>query len=167
VREARQRLDLPRTVHRSHLRGLRDGNDARLHVMLVADAVNRGLHPARRQLPVGRRDGNQLAARPGLGGPALVHLDVRCVRANHRVMRLRQRLEAEHVRGRAVEHREDRRAGSEMFPEAERRGAGEGIVAVADHVAAVDGRNRVKHLGMYARVVVAREAAAGSHGGTL
>jgi hypothetical protein len=82
-------------------------------------------------------------------------------------MRFRQRLETEHVRGRAVEHREDLRTGPEMLAKAAGGGTRAGIVAIAHDVPAVDGRDRVKHLGMDARVIVARESSAGVHGGTL
>ena len=54
-----------------------------------------------------------------------------------------------------------------MLAKAADGGASVGVVAIADDVPAIGGSNGVKHLGMYARVVVAREAAAEAHDGIL
>ena len=77
VRGLGQRGRLGRRVHGAELGRLRDRDDPRLHVVLVADADDGAAHQLRRQLAVGGRQIDELAAGEALRRAALVHVDVR------------------------------------------------------------------------------------------
>jgi hypothetical protein len=76
VGEGREGARLFRGVDRAQLRRLREGDDARLDVVLVARAVEGRLDGRGRELAVAHSDGDELAAREPLRRAALVHVDV-------------------------------------------------------------------------------------------
>src|SRR5579864_4438757 len=101
--EVGERANLARLVDGAHFRGLRNGNDLRLHVMFVADTVVGVTNHFDVELAIRSSDGDQLAAGEFFGCATLVCVDVRRSGAEYRVIRLGQSLQAEDVRSCAVE----------------------------------------------------------------
>ena len=161
MRELGQRLNLFRLVDRPHLGRLRNRDDPRLHMMLVADAVIGVAHGVERDLAVLMRQRNQLASRMLLRSAAFVGIDVRVVAAQHRVVRPVQRLQAQHVRAGSVEGEEDINPRTEVLFELRDRRTRVRIVAVSDDVSLVGACDRLQHLGMHSGIVVAGKAAGG------
>jgi len=77
VREVGQGSDFVWLVDRAHFGGLRDGDDARLDVVLIADAVVVVRNGVDGELAVRGRDGNEFAAGEFFRRAALVGVDVR------------------------------------------------------------------------------------------
>src|SRR5579864_2916993 len=161
--EVGERPNLARLVDSAHFRGLRNGNDSRLHVMFVADTVVGVTNDFYVELAIGSSDGDQLAAGELFGRATLVGVDVRRSGAEYRVIRLGQSLQAEDVRSCSVEDGKDLSLGAKVFAEGVDHEGGVGVGAVADHVAFVDECDGFENFGMNAGVVVAGEAANGLH----
>jgi hypothetical protein len=130
--------------------------------VLVADPHHERLDQLARQPPVGRVGEQQLAA-GALGGAALVDVQVRAARADDRLPGLGERLDRQHVGGRAVEHRERPRAGAEMLAETLLHPRGPAVRPVGGGVPAAGGDDGRHRLGQHAGLVVAREAALVRH----
>jgi hypothetical protein len=158
--EARKLLD---RVDRPQLGRLRDGDDARLDVVLVARAREQRLKLFGAQLPVGGRQVYELAAREALRRAALVHVDVGGLGADDRVEGARDGGQRRDVRARPAEDEEDLRRPAEPLAEEADRPLGVDVVAVGDGVAVVGRAQRVHHARVDARVVVARESSLRSH----
>ena len=92
-----QRGELRRLPHGPDLGALADAHDPWLHVVLVADDMQLRLDLRGLEAPVRRRERHQ--RRPGEARrcPALVDEDVREARAQHRLVRLQQRGQADDV----------------------------------------------------------------------
>ena len=91
------------------------GDHARLHVMLDADAVQQRLDLFDAEFAVRRGNRKQFAAGEFLRRATLVNVHVRSLSAKDRVMRFRDRFQAEHVRARAAKDEIDRDVAAEMF----------------------------------------------------
>ena len=96
-----------RLVNRPHFSGLRDGDDAGLHVVRIADAMVSMTDGFDRKLPVGYGHGNELAAGEFLRSAAFVGVDVGGFAADHRVIRIGQRSQAQAIGRGPVENEED------------------------------------------------------------
>ena len=134
--------------------------------MLVA-AVARRFDELRREPAVPGCHRKQLASGPCFRRAAFVDLDVRTPGANDRVVRIDERLEREHVGTSAIEDGKCLSAGAEVLPKRALQGPRPPVVPVARRVAGVGGRDGCKDFRVDSRVVVARNAAPWSHGGTL
>ena len=152
-------------VDRAHLGGLRNGNHSGLHVMLVADAVIGMANGIERDLSVLMGQRNQFAAGESFGSPALVGIDVREVAAQDRVVGASERLQAQHVRSRAVKGEKYLDAGAEMLLQLCLRRGGVRIGAVAYHVPVVHLRDGCQNFRVDSGVVVAGKAAGGVRDG--
>ena len=75
--------------------------------MRIADAVVGMADGFDRELPVGCGNGNQLAAGEFLRRAAFVGIDMGGFAADHRVIRVGQRFQAQAIGGGAVENEED------------------------------------------------------------
>ena len=115
MRKAGERLNLFRLVDRAHLGGLRNGNDARLRVMFIADAVVGVADGVQRDLAVLMRQRNQFAAGVLFRRAAFVGIDVRIVAAQHRVEGPGQGLQAKNIRSRPVKGEKDCNVRSKML----------------------------------------------------
>ena len=164
VRESGECLDLFRLVHGTHFGGLGNRNDMRLYVVLVADTVVCALNRFHCQLAVSRGNRNELAAGEFFGRAALVHIDVGGLSADHRVIGLSERLQAEHVGGRAVENEEYIDVRTEVLSEFADRGFRVWVVSISDDMALVDSTNSFEDIVVNAGVVVTGKAAGGFHG---
>ncbi len=129
--------------------------------MLVADPVIGVPHRVERDLAILMRQRDQLASRMFFRRAALVGIDVRVLAAQHRVVRPVQSLQSEHVRAGSVEGKKDVDPRAEVFFEFRDGRAGEGIVAVSDHVSLVGARDRFQNFRMHSGIVVAGKAASG------
>jgi hypothetical protein len=96
-----------RRVHGAVFARLRNRHDARLDVVLVADAAEPCRNGGDGQPAVRRRHAEELAAGEAFGGAAFVDVDVRQVGADHRLVGPHQRLNAEDVGAGAVEDEEN------------------------------------------------------------
>ena len=155
------RADLVDGVRRAELGGLRDRDDQRLGAVLVSPAPGLAVDELGGQLAVGRLDREQLDAGDLLGRAGLVGVDVRGLRADDGAPAREHRLQADDIRARAVEDREDLHALAEVLGEHLVQPCRVDVLAVGDLVAVVGGRDGVEDLGMHARVVVGGEAAQG------
>ena len=106
VRKAGQGLDFVRLVHGSHFRGLRDGDDAGLHVVRIIDAMVSLTDGFNRQFAVGDGDRNEFAAGEFLRRAAFVGVDMRGFAADDRVISIGQRLQAQAIGRGAVKNEE-------------------------------------------------------------
>ncbi len=157
VRKAGQRMNLFRLVDRPHLGRLRDGDDARLHVMLVADPMVGVPHGIKGDLALLMRQWDELTPGMFFRGAALVAIDVGVVAAQHGMVRPVQRLQAQHIRARTVEGEEHVDPRPEMLFEFRQGRAGVWIVAVSHHVPLIGARNRLQNFRMHPGIVVAGE----------
>ena len=164
MREIGQRPDLLRLVNRPHLCGLRNRNNARLHVMLVADPVIGVPHRVERDLSILMRQRDQLASRMLLRRTALVGINVRVLAAQHRMVRPVDRLQAENIRASAVERKEDFDPRAKVLLEFRDRRTRVVVVAVRHHVTLVGACDRLKHLRMHSGIVIAGKATSGRTG---
>ncbi len=157
MREISEPLQLVSRVDSAHLGGLRDRDHAWLYVMLDADAVQQRLDLFDAQFAVRRGDRDQFAAGELLGRATLINVHVRRVGTEDRVMRLRDRFQAEDVRTRSAKDKKDRDV-AEVFLKQIHRARGDRIAAIRDHVSVIRARDGIDNLRMHTGVVVAREA---------
>ena len=156
VRRLRQRRDLGGRVHGPQLGRLGDGDDLGLHVVLVAEPDEPGLQQLRRQLAVRRRHVDELGAGDALRRPALVDVDVRRLRADHRLERPQHGGEDGHVAAGPVEDGERLHVAEELA-QAVAQARRPGVVTVGLSPAVVGGGDRLEDGGVRPRVVVAGE----------
>ena len=90
---------------------------------------------------------------------AFVRINVREFAAQHRMVRAVQRLQAQHVRARAVEGKKYGDLRTEMFFKFRDGRASEGIVAVSNYVPLVGARDRFQNLRMHSSIIVAGKIA--------
>ena len=131
--------------------------------MHVAPVTQPGGDQGRCQLPVRGGDGQQLAAEDLLGRPALIHVEVRALGADHPLVGLQEQAEPEYVRRCSGEHEEYASPGAGQRLEV---GAGPlrpRVPAIGDGAALVDEGHHAQHRLMGARLVVAAEALARGH----
>jgi hypothetical protein len=159
VRELGQRLNFFRLVNRPHFGGLRNRDDTRLHMMLVADAVIGVAHEVQRDFAGLVRQGNQLASGVLLRRSAFVGVDVGVIAAKDGVIRASQSLQAEYVRAGAVEGEEDINAGAEVLFEFGQSGTRVAVVPLSDRMALIDACDRIDYLRVHSGIVVAGKAA--------
>jgi hypothetical protein len=150
-------------VNRPHLGRLRNRDNLRLHMMLIADAVIRMPHCIERDFPVLMRQRNQLATQMLLGRGAFVGIYVRIVAAQHRLIGPRQRLQAQHIRPGAVESKKNFNPRPEMFFKLCHGRARVPVVAISNHVAFIDPCKGLQNFRMNSRVVIAGKAACDFH----
>src|SRR5258708_22344086 len=131
MRKSTYSLDLRPRVHRSHLRGLRDRNHLRLHMMLIADPVVRAGYGFDRQLSQGRRQRNELAASQFLRSAAFVRIDVRHLRTKDRVIGPSQCRQAQYVCRGSVENEEYLDIVAKLLPELPHRRLRVRIVSIS------------------------------------
>jgi len=163
VSEAGQGFDFPGSVNRGHFRRLRDGEDSRLHVMLVANPVIGVAYGFDGKLALQGGNRDELASGKPFGCAAFVGIDVGGLAADHGLIRFGERLEAEAIRRGAIENKKDIDAGAEVLLEFADRRLGVAVIPIADGMTLVDRRQGAQHLGMDAGVVVAGKAAGGFH----
>ena len=156
VRGLRQRRDLGGRVHGPQLGGLGDGHDPGLHVVLVAEPDEPGLQQFRRELAVRRRHVDELGAGDALRRPALVDVDVRRLRADHRLERPQHGREDGHVAAGPVEDGERLHVAQELA-QTVAQALGPEVVSVGSSPAVVGGGDRREDGGVRPRVVVAGE----------
>jgi len=123
------------------------------------------LHGFDGELTVDGGDRDQLAAGEFLRRAALIGVDVGGLGADDGVVGLGESFEAEHVGGGAVEDEEDVDAVAEMFLKFLGGRLRMRVVAIADHVAVVDGGEGTENVGMDPCIIVAGKAAGRFHGG--
>ena len=167
MREPRQLLDLRRLVNRPHFGGLRNGDNPRLNVVLVAYIVIGMRGRGNGKLAIGRRKRDKLAAGQLFGRAAFVGINMRELGAKNGMVRACQRLQAEHVGGSTVEDEEHLDVGAEVLAKFLDGRSGIRVVTIADNVAAVGAGNGFKHLGMDVGIVVAGKTAARIHNKTI
>src|SRR5579859_7244822 len=125
--------------------------------MLVIPVAYPARDQVRGELPVGCRNGQQLGADHPLAGAALMHVDVRALRADDGVDRPEQQAEPEQVGAGPVEH-EERAAGAERVPETGRGALAPRVGAVRHLIAGVRLGQHPEHGRVRARVIVAAKA---------
>jgi hypothetical protein len=157
VRVRGERRHLRRRVERPELRRLRDRDHTGLDDVLVADPHEPRLDELRRQLAVGRRDGQQLDPGERLRGAALVDVQVRALGAHDTLPGAQHRAQADDVRAGAVEDREDVGFGAERLAHARAQPRGHLVGAIGDGVPVVGGGDRRQRLGQDGGIVVTRE----------
>ena len=154
----RDGLDLVRGVDRAELGGLGEVDDQGLGTVLVAPAPRLGGDQLGGELAVVGGHGQQLDAGGLLGRAALVHVDVRGVRADHRAPAGQHGLEPDDVRPGAVEHRPHGGVLAEVLGHDLLEAGRVHVLAVGDLVAPVGLGDRREHLRVDAGVVVRGEA---------
>jgi hypothetical protein len=160
VRLVGKRSDPLGRVDGPELRHLTYGDDARLAVVLVAEAGKTCRDALGRESAVGRRDRKELAPGKALGRTALVGVDVRRLRTYHGLMPAHHRRQTRDVRPRPVEHEERAGIRPEVTAEDLLRIRRERVVPIRRHVPDVRRRDRLEHGGMDSGRVVARESPA-------
>src|SRR5579863_684665 len=163
MRETSQIANLSGSVNRAHFRCLGNRNDARLHVMLVANVVISVTDRVDGELTVGCRKVNQLAPREFFRSTTLIGMDVCGVGADHGVKRLRHRFQAQAIGSSAIENNEHFNVSPEMLLELTYCGSGVMVVAIADDVSPVDRCDGLQNSWMNAGVVVAGKTTDGFH----
>jgi len=143
VGKARQRLNFFGTVYRSHLCGLRDRNDARLRVMLVADAVVGVAHGIERNLTRLVRQRNQLASGVFFRRATFVGVDMSVVAAKDGLEGSGQCLQSEDIRSSPIEGEKNCNVGAEMLFELSYRRSGIRIASISHYVPLIRPRNRL------------------------
>src|SRR5579862_2502137 len=106
-------------------------------MVLVAHSVIRAADAVDGQLAVDCRNRNQLAASELLRRAAFVGIDVGSLGADHSLVGLGQRLQAQAIRSRPVEHDEDFNIGAEMLPEFADGGLGIAVVPVPNYMPSI------------------------------
>ena len=137
VGKARERLDFIRLIDRSHLGGLRDGDDAGLGVVFIAYAVVGVTDGIERDLAILVRKRKQLASRVFFRGAALIGVDMGIIAAQDGVKWASEGLQAQNVRAGAVEGEENCNVLAEVFFKFLDRGFGIRIGAVGHYVAMI------------------------------
>src|SRR5580698_1900220 len=132
-------------------------------MVLVADPVVSMAHRLDRQLATRCIDENQFATGEFFRGAAFVGVDMGHIAANHRIVRLRKRLQAEAIRRRAIENDKDFHIRPEVLLELANRSLSVRVVPVTHRVPRIRAGNGSQDLGMDASVVVAGEAACRFH----
>ena len=107
VGKASQGLDFVRLIDGTHFSGLRNGDDSRLHMMRVINAVVSMTDGFDRKLAVGHRNRKKLAAGEFLGRAAFVGIDVGGFAADDSVIGIGQRLQAQAIGRRTVKNKEN------------------------------------------------------------
>ena len=158
-----QGLDFGRLVHRSHLRRLGDRDHARLHVMLIVNAMIGMTDSFDRKFAVGDGNGNEFAAGEFLRRAALVRVDVRGFATNYGVISISQRLEAQAIGGSAVENEEDFNVRPEMLLEFLHHGFGVGIVAISHGMTLISFGDGFQDFGMNSGIIVTGKTARRFH----
>ncbi len=132
--------------------------------MLVANAVIGMADGLDRELAIRGGNRNKFAAGEFLRRATFVGIDMGGLGADHGMIGLRQRLQAQAVRSRAVEHNENFNIRTEVLLELADRSLGIRVVPVPHHMPPVDGGNGLQHLRMDAGIVIAGETADRFHG---
>src|SRR5689334_23003309 len=164
MREVGETANFVWLINRPNFGRLSNRNDARLNVVLVADAVVYGMHGFDGQLPLFGRNRDQLAAGKFLRSAAFVDIDMCALSADHGVVGVGQRLQTETVRSCAVKYEEDLYVVAELPLELPHRGVGVRVVPVSDHMSLVHRGKRFQDLRVYTGIVVAGKTARSLHG---
>jgi hypothetical protein len=149
--------DLVGRVDRAELGALRDRDRQGLRALLVTPAVGLPVDQVGRQLAVGGRHRQQFEAAQALGRPALVGVDVRGRRADDGGPSRRERLQRGDVGTRPGQDGVDRGPLAERLDDHLGQPRRVGIGPVRADVPAVRVDDRLQHLGVGSRVVVAGE----------
>ncbi len=135
--------------------------------MLIANAVigmRRDLHC---QLAVGRGQWNQLAAGQLFRRATFIRINVRKLRTQHRMIGPRQRLQAQHIRRGSVENKENLDVLSKMLAKFSDGRLRVGIISIPHYMTFIRASNRLQHLGMNNRIVVAGKTSHRFHNKTI
>jgi hypothetical protein len=130
-------------------------------VVLHANAVHMHSYLLDREFAIRCIDEQQFAAGKFLRRAALVHMHVRTVNANDRLMRPGDRLQAQHIRARAAKHKVDGYVFPEVLLKQLRSAGGDGIISVRDHVTVVGSFDGFNNFRMHTGVIVTGEASFG------
>ena len=163
VRKAGQSFYFAGLIDSAHLSGLRDGNDAGLHVMRVIDAMIGVTDSFDCKLAVGYGNGKKLASGKFLWSAAFVGIDVRGLAADHRVISVGQRFQAQAIGSGAIENEEDFNIRAKMLLEFLHRGRGVGIVSIAHRMTLVRFADGFQNFGVNPGIVVAGKTAGRFH----
>ena len=163
VGKSGQGLDFARLIHRSNFRRLGNGNDSRLYMMRVIDAVVRLTDGFNRKLAVGHCDRKELASGKFLGRSAFVGVNVRGFTADDRVIGAGQRFQAQAIGRCAVKDKEHLDVRTEVPFEFLHCRSGVRIVSIADCVAAIGFRHGLQNFRMNSSIVVAGKTAGRFH----
>ncbi len=132
-------------------------------MMLKANAVQQRLDLFDSDFAIRRRYGKQLAAGEFFRRATFIDVNVCCLSANDRMMRLRYCFESEHIRARAAEDEKDFYVFAQMLLKLFCGLRGVRVVAIGDDMSVVDGSDRLHHARMNAGVVVTGKAAFRDH----
>ena len=146
-------------VPRAELGGLRQRDHERLGAVLVAPAPRLAVDQLRRQLAVVCRHREQLDPGHPLRCACLIHVDVGGGCRDHGAPAREHRLEPDHVRPGAVEHREGLHAFAEVLDEDLLQASGVVVLAVGDLMTGIGLGDGFEHLRVDAGIVVGGEAA--------
>ena len=124
--------------------------------MLVAEAGEPGAQELRCQLAVGRRHVHELGSGDPLRGAALVDVDVRRLRADHRLERPQHGREGRDVAAGTVEDRKHLNVAEQLAQPPAQPGRPL-VVAVGTRPALVGGGDRLEDGGVCPRIVVTGE----------
>jgi hypothetical protein len=127
--------------------------------MLVANSVIGGPNRFDSELARRRREGNKLAARELLRGAAFVGMNMCNFGAEHGMIRMRHRLQAEDISRSSIENKKYFNVATKVLTKLFDRRVGKRIVAVTDCVSLVGRCNGAKDLRMNTGIVVAGETA--------
>jgi len=152
-----------RLVHSPYFSGLRDGNNAGLYVVGVINAMVGMTDGVDRKLAVGYGDGKKLAASKFLRSPAFVGVDVCSFAADHCVICVSQRFQAEAIGCSAIEDEKDFNIRAETLLEFLRYRGRVRIISVADRVAPIRFANGFQNFRMNSGIVVAGKTAGRFH----
>ncbi len=134
-------------------------------MVLIPDAMVRTLHGFDGKLPIVGWNGKQFAPGKFFRSATFVGIDVRGLGADHGMIGIRQRFQAEAIGSGAVEHDEDVNVGAKMLLKFAYCGFGVGVISVSNRMTLVGGEDSRYDFRMDARVVVAGKAASRFHGG--
>src|SRR5262245_2827368 len=160
VRKVGQRFHLIKFVNSSHFCCLRDGDHARLHVMLKTYPVEKRLYQVYTEFAVRAGHRKQFAASELFRRPALVNVDVGGLGADDSLVRLQYRLQAENVRAGTTPNKVDRDVLAKVLLELFDCAPGVVIVTVGNHVALIYLIDGFEYFRVDASVIVAGEASA-------
>src|SRR5437867_9655111 len=128
-------------------------------MVLIPDAMVRTLHGFDGKLPIVGWNGKQFAPGKFFRSATFVGIDVRGLGADHGMIGIRQRFQAEAIGSGAVEHDEDVNVGAKMLLKFAYCGFGVGVISVSNRMTLVGGEDSRYDFRMDARVVVAGNAA--------
>ena len=151
----------PQVVHgvrRAEFGGLGDRDDRLLRTMDIPVAHRVDIDVFGCEQAIHGRDGPQLQTRDLLRGTALVDVDVGTLSADDGLPGPTHRLESNDIGARAIEYGEDLSLRTEVIVDESPQMRGHIVITVGDRVIDIHPRDRLQHLGMDPRVVVACEA---------